>query len=457
MSPSSTSSTSSSSNSTSGVFTGSSAYSTDFQNVITRAVQIASLPITLLDNDKTNVSNQSTELQTLDSKFSALQTAIGGISDALDGSSYTADIADTSVLSATVSAGASEGYYTVEVKDTGAYPTSLTTGSWNGQSGATDTYTLSIGSTDYSLTPTDNSAAAVAAAINSNYGDKVRATVVNVGSSSSPDYRISLQGVSLADNALDIKDNGTSLQTQQTVGRPAQYIVDGSGGVVTSASRNVTIASGLTVNLLSTSDSAVGITVTRSTAALSNALSSFATAYNDAANELASQRGQTGGALQGQSIVNQLTSTLSGIATYFSSGGGVGSLSDLGLSLGSDGKLTFNSFGLIAADISNSSAVNSFLGTTTGSGFLKYATDALNGVEDASTGILKTTESDLTNQINNLTNQISTKQDQVDRLRDRLISQMSAADAMIASLEQQYSYLSSVFSAMQTADRRYTG
>jgi len=441
--------------SSSAIFTGSSAYSSDFQNVINRAVAIASLPITQLTNDQTTLTNQSKELNTLDTKFTALQTAVQGISDALSGSSYETDISDPSIVSTSVATGAQEGYYSIQVSDIGAYATSLSTSSWNAASGAAHTYQLCVGTNTYSFTPADNSAASVASAINSNFGDQVHATVVNVGSSSSPDYRISLQGAKLADTPLDIQDNGLSLQTAQSVGRPAQYVVNNSGVTASSDSRNVTIATGLTVTLLSTSDTPTDITVTRSTSALSDALSSFASAYNDAVTELSAQHGQNAGPLQGQSIVFQLSQTLSSMATYSSPGSPISTLSDLGLSLGTDGKLTFNSFGLMASDLANSSSVTAFLGSSSGGGFLKSATDALNGIEDSTSGILKISESDVTSQITNLTNTIATKQAQVDDLQQRLQDQMASSDAMISTMEQQYEYLTNMFQAMQTADQSY--
>jgi hypothetical protein len=43
----------------------------------------------------------------------------------------------------------------------------------------------------------------------------------------------------------------------------------------------------------------------------------------------------------------------------------------------------------------------------------------------------------------------------VDALTERLNAQMAAADAAIATMEQQYSYLSSMFSAMDTANKSY--
>jgi len=63
--------------------------------------------------------------------------------------------------------------------------------------------------------------------------------------------------------------------------------------------------------------------------------------------------------------------------------------------------------------------------------------------------------SDLKTQITNIGNQITTKQNQVDQLQTTLTSQMAAADALIASMEQQYSYLSNMFQAQQTADQMY--
>jgi hypothetical protein len=74
---------------TTGVFTGSSNFSADFQNVISRATAIASLPINLLNADKTNLTGQADALTGIDGKFKALQKAVQGIADSLTGSSFT--------------------------------------------------------------------------------------------------------------------------------------------------------------------------------------------------------------------------------------------------------------------------------------------------------------------------------------------------------------------------------
>jgi flagellar capping protein FliD len=451
-----TSSTSASSSpSNTAIFNGNSRYSSDFQAVIDRATAIASLPITQLNNDKSALNDQSTALTGLDSKFSALQAAVGKIGDALGGASFDASVSDPSKVSVTLGDGAVEGNYSIEVLDPGAYATSMTASSWVNPGGPPDNYKLSLNGVQYSVNTNDNSAGSVAAAINSQYGDKVRAIVLNVGTSDSPDYRISLQATTLGDLQPDLLDGSTSLQTQQTTGSQAHYIVNGSGTDVYSSSRTVTIATGVTVNLQAASASPVNITLTRSTSALSDALSAFATAYNAAVDEVDKQHGTSSGALAGQSLVNDLSNVLSGISTYSSSSSGFGGLSALGLDLDKTGHLSFNSFTLLASDLTNSAGITAFLGSATGGGFLKLATDSLNGVEQPGIGLLPAAESAIQEQSTRIDQNIADQQAIVDRMTAQMQTQMAAADALIASMEQQYEYLSGLFTSQADASKQY--
>jgi flagellar hook-associated protein 2 len=438
--------------STSAIFTGSSAFSSSLTNAITQAVNAASGPITQLNNEKTTLSSQNDEVSTLNSKFSAVQSAVSGIGQALT-SSFNTSVSDTSAVTATAGAGALPGTYTIQVNDIGAYSTMMT-GTWTG-SGTAQSYQLWIGGQEYSVNPADNSADSVAAAINSKFGNLVQATVVNVGSSSAPDDRISLQSTGLTSAALDLRTGtGTSLAATQAVGRPAQYVVDQSANVVSSSTRNVQVASGVTLSLLQDTTSPVTVTVTRNTSSLGNALATFASAYNAAVDELGAQRGQSGGALQGKSIVRELSQALESIATY-STNGAVGSLADLGLSLGSDGHFTVDSSQLTSASLNNPAAVTAFLGSASGGGFLQTATNVMNSIEDPTSGLLPREQTDLQNQIKTLTTQISDKQTQVNNLQTQLTTQMSAADASISTMEQQYNYVSGMFQAMQVAEQQY--
>src|ERR1017187_2946271 len=201
---SSSSSTGSGASSSSGMFTGASGYSQDLQNVISRAVAIAELPITVLTNQEATLQSQSSALANIDNDISALQAAVQAVGTAVGGS-YAADVSNPGVVSASVGEGAVAGTYSIEVDSVGAYASSLSAGNWTGTSSdAGGTYSLVIGDNSYGIQSADGSAGSVAAAINAQYGDQVQATVVNVGSDASPSLRVSLQATSLGAQTLDI-------------------------------------------------------------------------------------------------------------------------------------------------------------------------------------------------------------------------------------------------------------
>jgi flagellar hook-associated protein 2 len=449
-------------------FNGTSQYAGDLETVISNAVNRASAPITAMQSQQTTLTNQSNEVSTLDGDFTGLQSSIQAIQAAVSGSSLSADVSDSTVVGTTLGDGATPGNYSILVSDLGAYSTTLTN-TWAGtSSGSPDTYVLSIGAQTYNITPTDNSATSVASAINSQAGSMVQATVVNVGSNSSPDYRLSLQSSSLTSDEIDLTDNGTSTATVQSGGAPAKYEINNSGTVVSSDSRTVDVATGVTLNLLATSDSAVTVSVTQSASALSDALSAFVSAYNTAQTEVTNQTGQNGGPLQGSELEQQLQQTLSGLVTYYPAGGGaVNGLADLGVTLNDDGSLAFDGGAMLtSAESSGSSAVTAFLGSATasatgsgpatGSGFLLSATNAMTGLLDSTTGLLPTSETAYTNQISSLSTQITNKQTQVSQLQTSLTNQMNSADAMINSLEQEYTDLSDELQAQQIDNQAYS-
>jgi flagellar capping protein FliD len=130
-------------------------------------------------------------------------------------------------------------------------------------------------------------------------------------------------------------------------------------------------------------------------------------------------------------------------------------MADLGFTLNDDGTLTYSPLNMMSTDLSNSAGVIAFLGSATGGGFLQAATNAMNNIETPTTGLLKSTETALQSQITSLGTTIATKQAQVQQLQTNLTNQMATADAAIANMEQQYSYMTSVYQAQQTANLMY--
>ena len=445
------------STSPSALFTGTSTYSQDFQNIISQQVQIASLPITLLQNNVTTLTSQSSELQTLSSKFTTVQTAIANLATAA--SQPLAAISSNSAVGVTLGTGAVPASYSIGVDDLGSYSDALSLD--NGLPKVTDpgtqslsssgTYTLTVNGQTYSgITPAGNTLNALADAIN-DAGAGVQATVINVSSGSTPDYRLSLQSTQYGSVSMQLNDGTRDLLSSTQDGTPVSYTLNGKA--LTSGSRTLTLASGLTVNLTGTTDSPATVTVAPSSSGISNALQSFVTAYNAAVDELNNNRGQATGALVGQSIISTLTDSLRSLVNYSVGTDGISSLYSLGLGFPDDtGHLSLDTSVFADATSGSLDAVTQFLGSPDTSGFLQMATDTLNGIEDPTTGTLPMDISSTLSEISSVNQQISDKQDQVSQLQTNLTQQMAAADALIASMQQQAIYFNNMFTAMQDAE-----
>jgi flagellar hook-associated protein 2 len=440
-------------------FNGMSSYSQDLNNAIAREVQIASLPIQLLQNNLNTLNSQSSELQKLNTDFAAVQSAVSGLSSAA-GNMLSASLSDPSVAIATLGSGAMAGSYSLEVENLGSYSNAL---SVDGLPKVTDPGSQSISASgSYTLTvngqaiqppiaPTINSLNALAQAINATDAG-VQATVVNVGSNSAPDYRLSLQSDQYGNVTIQLNDGSQDLlEASGDPGEPVQYIINGKS--VQSDSRTVTLAPGLTVNLTGANPGVPAtLTVAPETTGIGNALQAFVSAYNTAIGELNNNRGQSGGALAGQSIVYQLTNSLQGLANYASGGAPFSSLAVLGVTFDdSTGQLSFDQTTFDSATAGKSAALADFLGSASGGGFLQAATNALNTIEDPTSGMLTGDIKTILSSITSTNQKISDEQNQVSQLEQNLTQQMAAADALIYSMQQQASYFQQMYAAQQAS------
>lgn len=440
-------------------FTGVSSYASDLQQVINRALQIAALPLQQLQNQLQDMNNRSSELNTLDTKFASLQTAIQQLDSSLGVGSYAATSSDSTLVGASVSAGATEGTYTVDVSDPGSFSTSISASSLpvvtdpNSTSISTsNSFTLTVNGTSTSIHPDSNTLSSLVQAINAASAG-VQASVINTGGSS-PHYQLVLRSANLGPDSIQLNDGSQDLLDTLTTGGLATYDVNGLGNSIQSNSRTVTLAPGLTINLLQATPSGqpVTVTVSRNTTGVSSAVSNFVDAYNAVVTELDTQVGQNAGPLSGQSIVRSLYSSLGQMAVYSGSSGGVRTLAGMGVTLDQHGKLTFDSSQFNSDSID---ALQNFLGSSSTSGFLQVAANALSGVEDTTNGSLKSAIQDLGKQITTQNSEISDETQRLTDLQDSLNQQMAAADVLIASLESQKSYMTGLFQAMMSSYSYY--
>jgi flagellar hook-associated protein 2 len=436
-------------------FNGSSTYSSAFQQVINRAVGIASLPMEALQTDVTNLTTQQSALNTLGTGFSALQSAVQQLSTDAAGSPI-AQVSDSTALSATAVAGALNGTYSIQVDDIGSSTTTLSdpslstvTDPTSGNISSSSTFTLTVDGVNTTITPSGSSLEDLTSAINSS-GAGVQATIVNLGSNTSPDYRLAVTSNNLGADSIQLTDtsNNDLLDTLST-GTDAQYKVNGGTTDVQSNSTQVTLSPGLTVSLLAQTTSPVTITVSSNFSALQSDLSNFVSAYNTTLAAVQKNVGQNGGALQGDSIVNSLTGILGQIAQYTSGSGNVSNLADLGLTVADDGTLSFDASTFASASPSD---VQQFLGSvgaspSSGSGFLQTINNDLASVTDVTTGLIATDYNSFQTQITADNSKIADDQTNISQLTTNLQAQLSQADAAIATLQSQDTYFNQLFQA----------
>lgn len=429
--------------------TGSSTFAADLQASVTRAIQIASLPMQALEADQSTISSETSELNTLGGLFSSLQTSLQAIGSGTGSSALQATVGDQSVLTASVTGSPQPGTYTVDVTDPGSSSSAMSNSSTPVTDPSTEdisgssTFTLTVGTSTYNITA-DN-LDDLASGINSS-GAPVQAVVVNLGSPESPNYQLSLQATALGAVNLQLNDGTNNLLTTMNTGTDGSYTVNGqpSGGITTDNS-TVTITPGLTVNLEAAGTTTV--TVSSSLSTVSSELSSFVTAYNAAFNELEKNFGQNGGALVGDSSVLDMQQALNQMIGYTGSGGSITSLAQLGVEFTQQGTLTFDSSAIAGLSQSQISDALSFLGNVNSGGFLQYANNTLNSITDPVSGVIATETQTLSNQNSDDQTQITNDQSQLSIMETNLQNQMAQANALIATLENQTSFLQGLFQA----------
>jgi flagellar hook-associated protein 2 len=143
--------------------------------------------------------------------------------------------------------------------------------------------------------------------------------------------------------------------------------------------------------------------------------------------------------------VLSMSQVLNQIGTYTGGAGtSITNLTQLGVEFTDQGTLTFDPTAIAGLSQTQISDALNFLGTPT-SGFLQYATNALDGITDPTTGVIATESQALQNQVNTDQTQINNDQAQVTQLQATLQAQMATSDALIATLQQQNTFLQGLF------------
>lgn len=444
-------------------FTGVSSFSNDFQTILNRAVSIAQLPITALQNHQSDLLQEkqlATNLESAVSDLTASITNLGsiGASQGLVGSS--SDTSKVIVNSTSTTTPVSYAISNISSVAKSASETSLV--GYADASAApvssTGTVRLVIGgkavTPDITLDAAHNNLTGLRDAINSlNAG--VTASVLTTGTGATP-YYLSVSATTTGQNAIQLVDDpagaATQLLTNTNPGANADFYINGAH--VVSASNVInSVAPGMTFTIAGQTAGSVTLSAASDPTQISAGLQDFVTKYNAVASQLSAQMGPAAGMLSGNPLIWGIQAALRGLVNY-NGNGVIKSLSDMGIELDSHGQMTFNQ---TTSDPSQHIAFNSlssaqiagafsFLGSaTTGFGGLSAK---LAQFSDPITGAIKAQQDQFDAADTRIGDQVTAMTAQVNTMQTSLSAKLQAADTQLAQMQTQQQLLTSTIQSL---------
>ncbi|SFV74884.1 Flagellar hook-associated protein FliD [hydrothermal vent metagenome] len=301
--------------------------------------------------------------------------------------------------------------------------------------------TLSVDGEDFSLDYDENTTLQdLKKMINDTAGDKVDATVVQIGDD---DFRLFISSVGTGSNQnITLKDNDDNLDTKLTddmqeiqEGKDAKFTFNGED--VTRHSNQVDdLITGLDITLNQVGTSHVSVEQDREE--IMKRLNSFVQKYNDAMSELkkdtkSSQNSEERGAFSGDSTINNLKRSLEDIVN--SLGEGAGSMMDYGFDIDKDGVLSLDTTKMRAKLDENPSNVEAFL---SGGDFVK---------EDGTTVQVKGVFTQIANTVDEYTDYNGTLDRYATSIDNRISELRDREDATSKRLDEKYEIMKKQFAA----------
>lgn len=452
----------------------------DVKSVVSAILAPATAPLTLWQNQQTDLSTQAGLLAGLNNNLTTLAAVAISLADPHGPlSAQIASSSDSSILTASAQTTALPGIHQVVVSSlatTGTlYTDPLTDGNTSfssgdiqlqigGPSGVTQDIAITAGSNDTLNT--------LASYINTQQWG-VTASVVTDASGS----RLALYSQSSGSpGALAITNNTTGLTFNAPVGGTnASLTIDGVP--LSSATNSVSGAiSGVTLNLASAAPgTTVQLTVGPDATAATTAINNFVDAYNSVMGIINTQftvnpATNTEGPLGGDSALRSLQSSLLNDVTYSITGNsGLVNLASMGIDMNNDGTLTVNQ---IATDThpslanvlaANPSAVQSFFQNASSTGFANNFNNDLFSLTDPTDGIVnvdiagnKAQQTALATQITNLQDRLTAEQTALTLQFDQVNATLEAYPSLLLTVTAEIGALNGNYSVTSNSSRNTT-
>jgi len=431
----------------------------DTQSIITQLVALEHRPVDLLGLDVEGVQATQASITSLTSKLGTLSAAAHAL-DTADGVLVRqATSSDLGVLEAAAGTGAQPGSVTLTV---GELARGSVAGATVGVASASSTvasgpgtFQFQVGSGTVQSVAVDatTTLAGLASAINA-LDAGVTASAVNLGTASSPDFRLEI--VSRATGATSTvtvthDDTALAVQTAQA-GQNAQFTVSGFSGTFERESNTFgDVLSGVTLTLRDRGTATV--TVADDADKITAKVKTLLAAFNDVVNFVAGQsqvsesqdKSQvTLGSLATDSTVKHLVARLHEVFSE-AVGGTYTNLSSLGLATQQDGTIIFDESKFRSALGTDATAVaETFAGNGTAHGVARDF-GALIDDMTAAGGSLAIHSTALDAQIRSLQDQIDAGQREVDAFEANLRAQFTSLESFVSGLKSQGSFLKQAF------------
>lgn len=438
-------------------FTGISAFSEDFQTILSRATQIASLPVQALQNDQAELLARKSTLSGLRTAVADLAISLEAIASTGQNRALTVSSTNTSRVTVTNNGVTASGVYTISEITSIARSASETSVAGLDTADATEVDSdgvvqLAFGTSTYEivLTAETNNLIGLRNAVNE-LGAGVTASIINSGGVSEAHY-LSVTAQSTGESTLQLNTatdgSGANLLTNVNQGANANFKLN---GIAISRQDNVVSGAidGLTFNLLNETEDqeTVQITATSSRGQLAAVFSTFATAYNRVVDAVNAQTGEGAGILSGDNSLREIQTALRAITGHSPNSGTVRSLAAMGIELDKSGKMNFNSAQLYTLSSGAFESALDFVGAPEFAGL----SDRLDAISNPVNGLIKTQQNTIDTADARIDDQVAALQERIQLMQASLSLKLQQADVLISQFTAQQNQLTAVIKSLNSA------
>ncbi|MFN0206397.1 MAG: flagellar filament capping protein FliD [Planctomycetota bacterium] len=447
----------------------------DTSSIIAALTQLEMKPVNAAKAKQTKLNGLQTLVGQLATKLKNLRDKAAVLTTLGQGLSLSATSSDTTKIVASASPSAGTGNHSIEVTQLAQAASSYAVGGATitdpaAQQANTGNITITYAGTPTAVDVTNKSLNEIRDAINDNV-DGVTASVVNVGDSSNPNYRLVVTGEDTgASKTLTFStDPGVSLSfTSITAAKNSIFSVDGITGIQRSTNTVSDYLEGTTLTFLAPTESGKPVTLTVSTdvSGVKSKIKGFVDAYNEVASLYNAQNTynsttKVAGAFFGDtsvsSVISQMRSLVFNGGSEYSSHENYTSLSAIGISVQGDGTLQIDDSKLTTALGTDVKSVLGIFADTDGTGadkgiaieFRDFATNATTGGTfengGAFTGILDAKTTAIKSQIASLQKTIDNGEERVAKFTKTLKDKYTKFEEAMGKLKAQQSALFAKF------------